>query len=530
MIRALLFVRFRAFFSGMVSQARQKNKRGIGMIILFIFLYAYLAVVLLGAMGSLFLSLAQPYHSMGLDWLYFAMSALIALGFSLLGSVFTTQSQLYDAKDNGLLLSMPIPPKYILLTRMIPLLLLNLLFAAIVMLPATVVYCIVVGFTAEAVIGQLLALLAVTLLAQAIACILGWLLHLLLSKLSKSLSSMLYMVSFLVVYFVLYSKAESILTAMTLNSQQYVDALGWIWPLYALGAGSAGSLLHTLGGLLVSALCFAAVYWFLSLTFLRTATAGSVARKRGRLDLSRSKVSSAHNAIVAKELRKFLSTPVYLTNMGLGLIMSIVLCIAGVWFRKDVLEVLGMLPELEAYIPLLICVAAASPATMTCISCPSVSLEGDNIWILKSMPVSSRQILLGKLALHCRLTCSVALISVPVLCVAYGCGMVSTLLCTLVSIFMNLLTGLVGLNAGLRWAKLDYINEAYPCKQSAAVLVTMFGMMGLPLVFGLVYAFWLCHMVSPTVFLLLCAAILGAACFGMFRLLVGWGVKKWESL
>lgn len=63
------------------------------------------------------LEVAEKLCEMGLTWLYFAMAGTMALALSMLGSVFMTQAQLYDAKDNERLLSMPIPPKYILLTR-----------------------------------------------------------------------------------------------------------------------------------------------------------------------------------------------------------------------------------------------------------------------------------------------------------------------------------------------------------------------------------------------------------------------------
>ena len=50
----------------------------------------------------MFSSLAPAYHTAGLDWLY-CHGGLMALGLSVFGSVFATQSQIYDAKDNGLL-------------------------------------------------------------------------------------------------------------------------------------------------------------------------------------------------------------------------------------------------------------------------------------------------------------------------------------------------------------------------------------------------------------------------------------------
>lgn len=167
MIKSLLALRIRALLAGMFTK-RNKNSSGKGTVILFTVLFLYIFAVVVGMMGFTFHYLVQPYHALGLDWLYFAMAGLMALGIAILGSVFTTQNQLYDAKDNSLLLSMPIPPKYILLSRMLPLLAMNLLFTGLVIVPAAVVYAIYVEFKPLGFLLQLVCIAGIAVLAQAI--------------------------------------------------------------------------------------------------------------------------------------------------------------------------------------------------------------------------------------------------------------------------------------------------------------------------------------------------------------------------
>ena len=531
MIRTLVSLRFRALFTGLIVQRQKKNKSSKGTVILFAFLFLYVFAVVAGMMGFTFYSLAQPYHMLGLDWLYFSMAGLMGLGFAVLGSVFTTQNQLYDAKDNPLLLSMPIPPRIILLSRMIPLLAMNLLFGGLVIVPATVVYAIFVEFSIVGLLLQLLCLAGIAVLAQAISCLLGWLLHLLLSKLNKSLASVLYLVVFLGIYFYVYSQAGEILTAIVMESQQIASILSkWVWPLYAMGMGcleNGGLLLAFLG---ICAVCFAAVYAILSATFLRSATMSSVSRKRQKLNLKTSKTAPPVNAIVGKELRKFLGSPVYLTNLGVGLLMAAALTVAGVIFREDLLSAFSMIPGFTDLIPLLICAVLSFLISTMYISAPSVSLEGKNIWILKSLPVSGKDILNAKLLFHCRMTVPLCGICGFVLALAYGCSIPDILLCAAFPMLLVMTNGLIGMVFGLQWARLDYINDAYPCKQSAAVAFTMFGMMGLPAILGLIYGFLLVDHLSPSFFLALISLILAAVNYGLYRLLITWGVRKWEAL
>ena len=49
-----------------------------------------------------------------MDWLYFTLMGLVAIFLGAFGSVFNTYSSLYLAKDNDLLLSLPIPLRVII--------------------------------------------------------------------------------------------------------------------------------------------------------------------------------------------------------------------------------------------------------------------------------------------------------------------------------------------------------------------------------------------------------------------------------
>lgn len=73
-------------------------------------LYVLLMVGVIGGMFTLFsIGLCAPLHEAGLDWLYFTLFALVGVLMGVFGSVFNTFSGLYQAKDNDLLLSLPIP-------------------------------------------------------------------------------------------------------------------------------------------------------------------------------------------------------------------------------------------------------------------------------------------------------------------------------------------------------------------------------------------------------------------------------------
>ena len=530
MTRKLVALRLRSIAAGFVAQARKKGGKGNGMVLVLVFALLYACIASGVLMGINFYTLAEPYHIMGLDWLYFSIAGLMALGCSVIGSVFTTQSQLYDAKDNALLLSMPIPPGKILMSRMIPLLLMNLLFTSIIMVPAMIVYGIWVEFRIAWLLAQLLAVIAIVLFSQAVSCIFGWLLHQMLSRLNKSVASILYLAAFLGIYFYIVGNAQNLLSAMIGNSEAIAATVStWVWPLYAMGQGSIGSFLHALVLPAIAVAAFGVVYLVLSATFLKNATRPHAASKRRTLDLAKSRTTSPTEAIIRKEMRRFLLTPIYLTNSGFGILMLAVMTVAGALFRSDLLALLNMMPGIADYIPLVICGVTAFMVSTIAISTPSVSLESKSIWILKSMPVRSRDILLAKLAFHCRLSLPMPIIAGGVLSAVYGCGIWEILLCAAIPGLLALFNGILGMVAGLKWAQLDYISEAYPCKQSVSILISMLGTMGVAFGMGAC-----CVLTAEFLPLAVCMAIVAAGlivlCCVFYRILITWGPGKWDSL
>ena len=106
--------------------------------------FALFFLLIFGFLGGIFAFLAgklcAPLAEAGMGWLYFALMGLIAILLGAFGSVFNTYAGLYLPKDNDLLLSMPIPVPALLASRLLGVYLMGLLYSAIVIVPAVIVY------------------------------------------------------------------------------------------------------------------------------------------------------------------------------------------------------------------------------------------------------------------------------------------------------------------------------------------------------------------------------------------------------
>ena len=201
LVKKQLFEIFRSYF----YDAKKNKARTKGATIGYIVMFVLLMVGLLGTMfGVLSNTMCGPLAEMGMDWLYFVIMGMMAVFLGAFGSVFNTYSGLYLAKDNDLLLSMPIPVRVIMTSRLLSVYLMGLMYSGIVILPAIIVYWCTVPVTAGAILGGVVLLIVISLFVLTLSCALGWVVAKVSLKLKhKSFITMvLFLVFFGLYYFV----------------------------------------------------------------------------------------------------------------------------------------------------------------------------------------------------------------------------------------------------------------------------------------------------------------------------------------
>ena len=141
---------FRSYF---YNPKTNKKRSGFSTALWFVFF----ALIMVGMLGGIFtylaLTLAKPLGAVGMGWLYYVLMTLIAILLGVFGSVFNTYSGLYLAKDNDLLLSLPIEPTAIMTSRLLGVYLMGLMYSAVVLLPTVIVGWICMPLTPMRVVG-----------------------------------------------------------------------------------------------------------------------------------------------------------------------------------------------------------------------------------------------------------------------------------------------------------------------------------------------------------------------------------------
>ena len=126
MIKILVKNRLSALFGTAVSKGRDGAvKAGKGRILLFSLLYLLLISLFAGMSVIGAVTLGFVLIPIGASWLYFAIFFLVSFTLIFVLSIFETKSELFECKDNDLLLSMPIKPRDIVASRVLVVLIYN---------------------------------------------------------------------------------------------------------------------------------------------------------------------------------------------------------------------------------------------------------------------------------------------------------------------------------------------------------------------------------------------------------------------
>lgn len=495
--------------------------------------YVVLYLFLFGFLGSVFYiaadSLCKPLLQVQMGWFYWCLMGLISVFLGVFGSVFNTYSSLYTAKDNDLLLSMPIPTSQILLVRLFGVYAMGLMYELIVIVPTVIVWFLNAPFSILGTVCVVLIPFVLSVFVLVLSAVLGWVVALIAGKLKhKNIITVFISLAFITAYYYVYGKAYSILQTLLANAQAVGQKMkSALYPLYQMGLAAEGNILSMVIFTAIIGALFLVVYFVLSKSFLGLATANKGSRRK-EFKGQNQKAKSVSTALLQKELRRFLGSANYMLNCGLGIIFMPVAAVMLFWKSGTVREFLSVLFA-QDFLPLLAVAGICMIATMNDMTAPSVSLEGKSLWLVQSFPVLSRQVLTAKLKLHLILTLIPAIpLIVAVEWLIKPSPVFGVLIPVIIALFV-LLMGILGLCVNLKMPNLNWTSEIVPIKQSMSVMIALFGGWVIIVAFAVAY-FLLDSVFSPLGYLALVLGILLVACIVLLRWLLTKGAKIFSSL
>ncbi len=477
-------------------------------------------------------------------WLYYPLAFVVSTVFAFVGTVFAAQSYLFESEDNELLLSMPIKPSAVLVSRILSLYVLNFVYSTIILLPVGIAHRFLFRFKGLSVTNDIgivftyvLTLLIVPSLATALSCILGYVIGKISKKIpNKGILTVIFGFTTIAILAVLGLNLGPIISALI----NYIDAIAisvekYLPLLYIYGvAADAGTALWGIIPITVLSLGLPVlVYQYLSINFLRLITKKTAPKKK-KYKKEQMKKTNVQISLIKKEIGYFFSIPAYVMNAGMSTIMAVFL---GVGILMRGAEMNEWLPKMfpdaaSSLMPLAVGSSLALCCTLNDVTAPSISLEGKTIWLLKSTPINPMKIFWGKAILAPVVSLPGVLFTSITSALMLEMKVVDVLFIMIIPVLACLFSGFLGVCINLRIPRFDWSTEITVIKQSLSVIITLLVSMfftAVPFVLAIIPAAYLEDFSTVTSY---------GLCIIYFALLIGLeifylntdGKKIWDTL
>ena len=397
-------------------KVKQQKKSGLGKIIFPVILASFFMICI----GVYAYGFAEILNPMGLIDVLLSIFIILTAVLTILEGAYKSQGMLFEAKDSELLFSLPITKKMIFTIRIIKLMTFQFLYNSLFLIPSVIVYGIYKKVDLNFCMSSILMIVLSPIIPTIIGCIIGYIIKGISSKFkSKRFVQVILSSSLLLVVLYISFNKNKILEYITQNASNIDVLIKQIYYPAVLFSNLIKSFNIT-EFLILLAICilplvifiyFGSIYYF---TIISKSGEKGISKKTV-IKNNKYKVKKPQYALIAKELKRFFTSPVFIINSGFGLVLIVVATIGLVTNFKGL--VAGFSSGIEAeistetvmqYISKIYLCLVVLMSFMTSITSSMISLEGKNIEITKSLPVSSKKILLAKI-----LTSNI--ISIPVI-------------------------------------------------------------------------------------------------------------------
>lgn len=476
-------------------------------------------------------TLGQALEKLNALELLISSSILQTTLFALIMSIYKIPGYLYSFKDYDMLMALPVKPSSILTSKMIFIYLSNLGVAILAGIPPLIVYGIMTQSGLAYYIFASVATLFIPLIPISIAAFFAYILGRITSKF-RSTNFILLVGSFalLILIMVGSTMVGRINTQQVQNTIPTVYALNDVlfWTKSYIYALRDIDFVNLIFFIVISLIFFGIFITIFGKGFKSINSKMSEKFKASNYKMTSLKVSSPIKALYMRELKFYFSSYIYVLNTAFGVIMMTIFSLGVAIFGKDTVSKVLEIPMAEAFLTPVVAFVFIFCIGFTFITAPSISLEGKNLWIIKSLPVKTESILWAKILLNLTLTLPALVINTIIIAFAFKMAPADILSVFCISLLYCIMSPILGILINLYFPKLEWTTQVAVVKQSASVLVATLAAMitlAVPIVLFIV--------IKPSnanIFLAVASAILIVINLLLVKALNTIGIRKFKEL
>ena len=402
---------------------------------------------------------------------------------TLIEGIYKSSGLLFNCKDDDLLLSLPISKRVVLFIRILKFYIFEMFYNSLFLLPAMIVYAKYVNVGFLYYISSIIALLMLPIIPIILSSIIGGTISAISSRFRfKTFVEIAITGGSLIAIFVIamnFDKDVVNLVEKATNIHKIMDQ--WYYPIHLYTRLISNFNIVDLVLFIISnigVLAFAIM--ILSKSYFKINSKIKIIKQNVRSGKYKNIVRSQTRSIMNKEIKRFISSPVYVTNSTFGLALFIIGCIVVTNKFNSVANVIVennktlSYDQILEYMPVIFIGFICFTAMTTFITCAMISLESKAFNILKSFPIKPFKVIFSKI---------LAAVVIVVPFILFGDFLVLTnlkftiyeiIMILALSILLPLVAQTIGIIINLKYPRLDAENDTQVIKQSISSTMSVF--------------------------------------------------------
>lgn len=517
-----------------INKIKKKHKKILPIIIIGM-------IIIIALITLYFLCFAKLFKEVNSTETILYMSISLSSVLTFFTNLMKANSYIFRCKDYELLLSMPINTKEIVISKLIVLYIISFVFSFVINFCSYIAYAIVLEFNALYFINTIILSIVIPIIPIGISSLLAFVIGYI--RINKYTKNIIITIIYFLISLIMIIAYVNVIQYGDDNLQTQISELKKyfliMWPFTSMMyKGFYNNDIISLTLYLTSSVIILLTYIIIiSKCFVRFNSYEKISQK------SRDKQTSfvkkgIFTSLLYKELKMYTSIPIFVINTMIGPMLSIIciVIICDYFVRNNYMFGLELLDSLlkdlnicsRVFIMGLLIVGVNIMLTICQISSCSISLEGKTLPILKSLPITKKDIFRVKILFNYLLSGLFSLISGILMIILikpiYYVSIIIILLCLINPLSFSI-TGLI---CNLYFPKLNYTNPTQVVTQELSVIVNMI----VSFLINIIYlgVFVSITMVTNVILGLVCIFILSIMFLGISMLVLNKASYRFDAL
>lgn len=456
-----------------IFTSKDAKKKSRGQLLLLV-AYGYIVFM----MYTLSKMMLEGYIALNVPHLILAQFMLMTTLMIMFTNIYKVGGTLFNFKDYDLLMSLPIKRSTVIISKIIMLYMMSFIFTILFMIPAFIAYVTAIDVSVIFYIKFFVTLFVIPIVPLVISSIIGTIITGISSRFNKKniVNYIVTIAFFIGIMYVSFSMENTSVIDMANIGKSMVSAFNSVYPLTNtyISILTTNDIIPFFIFLVVPGVLFYLFILVINKFYIKINNNLISYKKKSNYKLTNSVKDAPLIALYKKEIKRYFSSVNYVMNTAMGALMLTLSIVGIVILGGDKIESMLEIPGFQVAISNIAPLVVGAFCMLNCSTHSSISLEGKNLWIIKSLPVSIKEVFLSKIMVNLTILIPTILINSTIFNIYLKPSLLIVILMYVTPIIYALLISILGIVINVHFPIFDFKNEIKVIKQSLSSFLALF--------------------------------------------------------